>query len=79
MPDNPSPTYEDSMQELEDIVAKLEAGGLPLQETLALFERGQTLAAQCNGMLDQAELRLQKLSPSADGGYTLSPLDQSEE
>jgi exodeoxyribonuclease VII small subunit len=78
MPDN-QPTYEDTMKELEEIVAKLEAGGLPLEETLVLYERGQALVAQGNALLDQAALRLQKLSPSADGGFRLTALDDSEE
>ncbi len=79
MPDAPQIPFEDAVKELEEIVAKLEAGGQPLEETLALFERGQALVAQCNALLDQAELRIQKLSQSASGGYTLSPLDQAEE
>ena len=78
MPDN-QPTYEDTMKELEAIVAKLEAGGLPLEETIQLYERGQALVAQGNGLLDQAALRLQKLSPTADGGFRLSGMDSSEE
>ena len=78
MPEN-QPNYEDTMKELDEIVAKLEAGGLPLEDTLALYERGQALVAQGNTLLDQAALRLQKLSPAADGGFGLSALDNSEE
>lgn len=79
MADTPSPSFEDALRELEDIVARLEAGGLPLEETLALFERGQALAAQCSAVLDQAELRFQKLTPRAGGSYDLSAIDPSEE
>ena len=78
MPDN-QPTYEDTLKELEDIVAKLEAGGLPLEETIQLYERGQALVAQGNALLDQAALRLQKLNPAADGGFRLSAMDSPEE
>jgi exodeoxyribonuclease VII small subunit len=56
-------TFEQAFAELEEIVRKLEAGGLALEESLALFERGQTLATQCNAQLDQAELKVRQLSP----------------
>jgi exodeoxyribonuclease VII small subunit len=56
-------TFEQAFSELEETVQKLEAGGLTLEESLALFERGQTLAARCNMQLDEAELQVQQLSP----------------
>jgi len=56
-------TFEQAFAELEEAVRKLEAGGLALEESLALFERGQALAAHCNQQLDQAELKIQQLSP----------------
>lgn len=56
-------TFEQAFAELEETVRKLEAGGLALEESLALFERGQALAARCNTQLDQAELKVKKLSP----------------
>ena len=57
-------TFEDALAELENIVARLESGELTLEETLTLYERGQELAAWCNKMLDEAELRLEKLDPA---------------
>jgi len=57
-----NPSFEESLAELEDIVARLETGDLTLEESLALFERGQRLAALCGAALDQAELRLEELS-----------------
>jgi exodeoxyribonuclease VII small subunit len=49
-------------------VGRLEAGGVPLEEMLALFERGQELVSFCNQALDQAELQVERLSaPSGDG------------
>jgi exodeoxyribonuclease VII small subunit len=74
-----TPTFEQSMQELEEIVTRLEQGGLPLEETLALFERGQALAALCNEALDKAELRLQQLRPTATGSFEPGPLDAPED
>ncbi len=56
-------TFEQAFAELEEAIRKLEAGGLTLEESLALFERGQALAAQCNAQLDQAELKVRQLSP----------------
>lgn len=61
-------TFEEALTRLEDIVARLEAGDLPLEESLALFEEGQRLAALCGQLLDQAELRLETLSGPADEG-----------
>ncbi len=56
-------TFEQAFAELEETIHKLEAGGLTLEESLELFERGQALSAHCNAQLDQAELKVQELSP----------------
>ena len=56
-------TFEQAFAELEETARKLEAGGLALEESLALFERGQALAAHCNTQLDQAELKVRQLTP----------------
>jgi len=56
-------TFEQAFAELEETVRKLEAGGLTLEESLAVFERGQALASRCNTQLDQAELKVRQLSP----------------
>lgn len=65
-PDAPTPleqlTYEQAFCELEAIVTSLEANDLPLEEALALYERGQALARYCAEMLDKADLRVQALS-----------------
>ncbi len=58
-------SFEEALVELEEIVTKLEAGELTLEESLALFERGQKLAALCNRQLDEASLRVEQLT--ADG------------
>lgn len=55
-------TFEQAFAELEETVRRLEAGGLTLEESLALYERGQALAAYCNAQLDQAELRVRQLT-----------------
>lgn len=64
-------TFEQAFEELEETVGKLEAGGLTLEESLALFERGQALAAHCGKQLDEAELKIEQITPQGD--ETLSP------
>ena len=56
-------TFEQAFGELEETVQKLEAGGLTLEDSLTLFERGQALATRCNVQLDEAELQVRQLSP----------------
>ena len=53
--------YETVFHELEQTVAALEAGDLPLEQALRHYERGMTLAAQCNQLLQNAELRVQQI------------------
>ena len=55
-------SYEQALGELERIVAALESEERPLEEALALYERGQVLARYCASMLDNAELKVQQLS-----------------
>ena len=68
-------TFEAALAQLEEIVAKLEAGDLPLDDALALFERGQRLTALCGAKLDEAELQVHKLSASG----ALEPFDVGAE
>ncbi len=53
--------FEGSLKELEAIVARMERGDLPLEESLSLFERGMQLTRECRGSLDRAELRVKNL------------------
>ncbi|SDQ69784.1 exodeoxyribonuclease VII small subunit [Quadrisphaera sp. DSM 44207] len=50
--------YEQARDELVEVVRRLEAGGVPLEESLALWERGEALAARCQQWLDGARARL---------------------
>jgi exodeoxyribonuclease VII small subunit len=59
-------TFEEAFAELEETVRKLDAGGLTLEESLTLFERGQALAAHCDQQLDTAELKLKRISDEGD-------------
>jgi exodeoxyribonuclease VII small subunit len=53
------PSYEQAREELADIVRQLEAGGATLEESLALWERGEELARICQEWLDGARARLE--------------------
>lgn len=55
-------TYEEASAELEAVVAALEAESRPLEEALALFERGQALLRRCSDLLEQAELKIRQLA-----------------
>jgi exodeoxyribonuclease VII small subunit len=52
------PSYEQARDELTEVVRRLEAGGATLEESLALWERGEALAAICQELLDGAKARL---------------------
>ena len=54
-------SFEEAFTKLEKTVQALEAGGLILEESLALFEEGMRLAKLCNERLDAAELRISRL------------------
>jgi exodeoxyribonuclease VII small subunit len=65
-PPSPELTFEQAFAELEEIVARLESADLSLDDSLALFEKGQALAAQCAKLLEAAELKVKQLSPDGD-------------
>ena len=58
MPEEPAASYEQARDELVETVRRLEAGGTSLEESLALWERGEQLARQCQDWLDGARKRL---------------------
>lgn len=58
-------SYEEAYAALEALVARMESGELPLEESVALYERGQKLAAHCQALLEAAQLKI-KLVDEAD-------------
>lgn len=56
-----TPSYEALFARMQEIVAALEAGELPLEQSLALYEEGVRVAAACQQLLDEAVLRVQEL------------------
>lgn len=77
---NPAPSvdgmsFEDALKELESIVARLEQGEVDLEDSIALYERGQLLKAHCDKKLKAAESRLEKIVQGAKGIEGVEPLD----
>jgi exodeoxyribonuclease VII small subunit len=68
-------SYEAARDELLDVVRQLEAGGLPLETSLTLWERGEQLAVLCQSWLDGAKQRLAAKRP----GGTVDADDENEE
>lgn len=60
-------SFDDALSQLQRTVAELEAGGQPLEEALALYERGVALQQRCERLLSDAELRVQQLVARAGG------------
>ena len=67
-------SFEQAFEEMEQIVRQLEDGQLSLDDSLALFERGQALSTRCQQLLETAELKIQQLVPKT-GGYGLQSFD----
>jgi exodeoxyribonuclease VII small subunit len=55
-------SYEQAFSQLDAIVSSLESDDLTLEAAMSVFERGQKLIQHCNGLLEQAELRVRQLS-----------------
>ena len=71
-------TFEQQLGRLEEIVAALEKGDVPLAESLALFEEGTKLIAGCSKQLDQAEQQVVKLMKGPDGATVELPFTEGE-
>ena len=70
--------FEKALEELERIVARLEKGNLPLEESLQLFESGIKSARECRAYLQEAEQRVEILLGKEAGELKLEPLDSEE-
>lgn len=67
--------YEEAFTELQSVVEILEGGELALEESLALYERGQALSARCSELLEEAQLRLLQLTQDESGELTETDLE----
>lgn len=61
-------SFEELQRELEDVVARLERGDVPVDEAIALFKRGEELYRECAERLRRAELRIEELAPPDQAG-----------
>jgi len=69
-------SFERAIEELESIVRRLEDGKVPLEESVAIYERGEALKRRCEDLLRQAEARVQKITLDASANPTgTEPLD----
>lgn len=60
-------SFEDALRALEDVVRKLESGEVPLDDSITLYERGETLRKHCQARLDAAQARIEKIVAGPDG------------
>jgi len=71
--------FEDALKQLEDVVQKLEKGELPLEDSLAAFERGIGLVRQLSQRLEEVEQRVEVLLKSEAGKLVLRPMREEEQ
>ncbi|HEY6568648.1 MAG TPA: exodeoxyribonuclease VII small subunit [Candidatus Limnocylindrales bacterium] len=75
-------SFDEALAELQRTVGELEAGGQPLERTIALYERGVALHERCSTLLADAELRVQQLVARAGGALAavdVRPEDAADE
>jgi len=71
--------FEKALAELDEIVRRLERGDVPLEESIAMHERGVALREHCDQLLKKAEARIEKITLGPDGQAAgTSPLDVGE-
>ena len=63
-------SFEEAMRALEDVVNKLDQGDVPLDESIALYQRGAELKARCEAKLKEAEEKVAAITLDADGTPT---------
>jgi exodeoxyribonuclease VII small subunit len=68
--------FENGLNDLEQIVERLEAAELPLEEALALFEKGIGLVRELSKHLDEVERKLEVLTRNASGEAELRPMEE---
>lgn len=71
-------TFEESIKELEDVVARLERGDVTLDESLTLFEKGIKLSKYCQTKLDEAEKKVKILTDDGSGNMIEKDFEVTE-
>ena len=75
LPDVASLSFEAALKELEQIVTKLERGDVPLEESIAIYERGEALKKRCESLLAQAEERVERIRAVGGKAVGTEPFD----
>jgi exodeoxyribonuclease VII small subunit len=76
LPDIKAMTFEAALKELEQIVTRLERGDVELEESIAIYERGEALRAHCDFLLKRAEAKVERITLNADSEPVgTAPLD----
>lgn len=69
-------TFEQALSALEEIVQQLESGSVPLDQSIALYERGEALRRHCQKRLDDAQARIERIVTDGAGAATgTAPFD----
>lgn len=78
-PDIAAMSFEEALKALEDVVRRLESGEAPLDESISLYERGDSLRAHCQARLDAAQARIEAIVADREGNPTgLRPFGDAE-
>ena len=72
----PRVNFEEALGRLEEVVEKLQGGGIPLEDAIGLFEEGVRLLGMCSKKLDEAEKRVEILVKGKDGLFKTKPFGQ---
>ena len=75
LPDVGTLSFEVALKQLEEIVTKLERGDVPLEESIAIYERGEALKKRCEALLAQAEERVEKIRVQEGKAVGTEPFD----
>jgi exodeoxyribonuclease VII small subunit len=75
LPDVGTLSFEVALKQLEEIVTKLERGDVPLEESIAIYERGEALKKRCEALLSQAEERVEKIRVQEGKAVGTEPFD----
>ncbi len=75
LPDVGTLSFEVALKQLEEIVTKLERGDVPLEESIAIYERGEALKKRCEALLAQAEERVEKIRVQEGKAVGVEPFD----
>ena len=69
-------SFEAALEDLQNIVASMEAGNVGLDQSLGLYERGVELVRLCNARLDEAQQRVEAVRIATDGSVTTAPFGE---